>query len=83
MSTIWDQTTRVQAIAEADGFWIRRIIRRWWQACLTSWLEPAAIAQLSSMSDRELKDIGLTRYEITSAVKGKTDSQVPSFLNSI
>jgi hypothetical protein len=28
MSTIWDQTTSAQAIAETDGFWIRRVIRR-------------------------------------------------------
>jgi len=83
MSKIWDQTTSAQAIAETDGFWIRRIIRRWWQAYLTSRLEQAVIAQLSSMSDHELKDIGPTRYEITSAVKGKTDSQVPSFLRSM
>jgi uncharacterized protein YjiS (DUF1127 family) len=31
--------------------------------------EQAAIAQLWSMSDRELRDIGLTRSEITGAVK--------------
>jgi uncharacterized protein YjiS (DUF1127 family) len=71
MSTICDQTTSTQAIAATDGFWIRRIIRRWLQAYLTSRLEHATIAQLSSMSDHELKDIGLTRYEIASVVKGK------------
>jgi uncharacterized protein YjiS (DUF1127 family) len=34
-------------------------------------IEQAAIAQLWSMSDRELKDIGLSRSEITSAVRAE------------
>jgi len=82
MSTIWDQTTSAQAIAETDGFWIRRIIRRWWQAYLTSRLEQVVIAQLSSMSDHELKDIG---HAIRNHFcrEGKTDSQVRSFLRSM
>jgi uncharacterized protein YjiS (DUF1127 family) len=38
-------------------------------AYLTWRLERAAIAQLWAMSDRELKDIGLSRSKIASAVK--------------
>jgi uncharacterized protein YjiS (DUF1127 family) len=45
------------------------ILKSWWMAYITWRIEQAAIAQLSSLSDRELKDIGLTRCEITSAVR--------------
>jgi uncharacterized protein YjiS (DUF1127 family) len=38
-------------------------------AYITWRIEQAAIAQLWAMSDRELKDIGLTRSEITRAVR--------------
>lgn len=43
---------------------------RMWTAYITWRLEQAVIKQLGSMSDRDLKDIGLTRSEIASAVKG-------------
>jgi uncharacterized protein YjiS (DUF1127 family) len=45
-------------------------LRRLWVAYITWRLEEAVINQLWSMSDRDLKDIGLTRCEITPAVKG-------------
>ena len=40
-------------------------------AYITWRITRAAIAQLCSMSDRELKDIGLTRCDITCAVRGE------------
>lgn len=46
-------------------------LKRWWKAYMTWRIEQVAIAQLWSMSDRELKDIGLTRSEITGAVRGE------------
>jgi uncharacterized protein YjiS (DUF1127 family) len=46
-------------------------LKRWWVAYITWLLERAAINQLSSLSDRQLKDIGLDRSEITGAVKGR------------
>jgi uncharacterized protein YjiS (DUF1127 family) len=46
-------------------------IKRWWGAYIAWRVEQAAIAQLESMSDRDLKDIGLTRSEITGAVRGE------------
>jgi uncharacterized protein YjiS (DUF1127 family) len=38
-------------------------------------IEQAAIAQLVSMSDRALKDIGLTRGQIPGAVRGEVRDQ--------
>jgi len=47
------------------------ILRQWWLAHLRRRIERAAIAQLASMSDRELHDIGLTRSKIAGAVRGE------------
>jgi uncharacterized protein YjiS (DUF1127 family) len=55
--------------------WISRLVvtlERWLVAYMNWRIEQAAIAQLWSMSDRELKDIGLTRSEIIGAVRGET-----------
>jgi uncharacterized protein YjiS (DUF1127 family) len=43
-------------------------LERWWVEYLTWRLERVAVAQLWSLSDRALKDIGFTRTEITSVV---------------
>jgi uncharacterized protein YjiS (DUF1127 family) len=45
-------------------------MQRWWAAYLTWRLEQAAIAQLSALSDRELKDMGIYRSGIEAAVRG-------------
>ena len=45
-------------------------VEHWWGSYIAWRLEQAAIAQLESMSDWELKDIGLTRSEIARAVRG-------------
>jgi uncharacterized protein YjiS (DUF1127 family) len=47
---------------------------RWWVAYLTWQFERAAIAHLSMLSDRELKDIGLHRSQIPAAVRGDVTS---------
>lgn len=55
----------------ARQFWAKRVVppfRRWLVAYRSWKAEQAAIARLHSMSDRELKDIGLTRSAITGAV---------------
>jgi uncharacterized protein YjiS (DUF1127 family) len=57
--------------------WIRDLgatLHRWCVAYLTWRIERAAIAQLRSMSDRQLTDIGISRSEIMSAVKGGAES---------
>jgi uncharacterized protein YjiS (DUF1127 family) len=45
-------------------------LKRWLVAFITWRLEQAVIDQLWSMSDRDLKDIGITRSEIRAAVEG-------------
>jgi uncharacterized protein YjiS (DUF1127 family) len=44
-------------------------LKRWWSAYLLWRMEAAAIDRLRSMSDRDLKDIGLTRAAIVPAVR--------------
>jgi len=54
--------------------WVRELVaslKGWWASYQTWRAEQAAIAELWSMSDRELRDIGLTRSEITGAVQGE------------
>jgi uncharacterized protein YjiS (DUF1127 family) len=46
-------------------------LKRWWVAYISWRIEQEAIAQLWSMSDRELKDIGFTRSQIAGAVGGE------------
>ena len=45
-------------------------LKHWWAAYATRRAEQAAMTLLWSMSDRELKDMGLTRSSIAGAVKG-------------
>ena len=56
-------------------FWLARLwaaLKRWWSVHLIWHFERAAIRQLNSLSDRQLKDIGLDRSEIIGAVKTRT-----------
>ena len=71
MSTIFDHATELRGLAATDAIWIGHIVRRCWKAFQKWRLEQTAIAQLSTMSDRELRDIGLNRSEIGFAVKGQ------------
>ena len=48
-------------------------LKRWCVAYLTWRIERAAITQLWSMSDRQLRDIGISRSEIDSAVRGEAE----------
>ena len=69
MSTISSAPAAAQGTAGhswASG--LAATLKRWWVAYITWRLEQAAIAVLYSMSDRELRDIGLTRCDIPRAV---------------
>jgi len=46
-------------------------VKLWWVAYLTRRMERVAIMQLHTMSERELRDIGLTRFQIEQAVRGE------------
>jgi len=71
MSTI--SSTAVRRRNAAGGLLaMAAAIKRWWDSHIALRVERAAIAQLESMSDRDLKDIGLTRSEITGAVRGES-----------
>jgi uncharacterized protein YjiS (DUF1127 family) len=47
------------------------ILRRWWAAYERRRVERLAIACLEAMTDRQLKDIGVTRSQIEFAVRGE------------
>ena len=71
MSTIFDPATDLRRLAVRDAVWIGDLVRRCWREFLRWQDEQAAIAQLSAMSDRELRDIGLNRSEIGFVVQGE------------
>jgi len=48
-------------------------VKRWWAAYINWRLEQMAINRLRSMSDRELKDIGVYRASIDFAVRGRSE----------
>lgn len=54
-----------------DKSWTARLaasLRCWWVAYVTWRINRSALAQLAAMSDRDLRDIGLTRGEIENTV---------------
>jgi uncharacterized protein YjiS (DUF1127 family) len=68
MTTISCAPTLSRSVAKRS--WATRLagmLTRWWIGYATWRIERAAIRQLWAMSDRELKDIGLTRSEIPNA----------------
>jgi len=70
MSVQW--TVPFAAPNKYGGLWLRRCIAavgHWWSIHRRRRIEQLAIAQLNAMSDRDLKDIGLIRSEISNAVK--------------
>jgi uncharacterized protein YjiS (DUF1127 family) len=70
MSMNW--TVPFAAQNKIGELWLRRFIAavaRRWSAYRRRRVEQLAMAQLNAMSDHSLKDIGLTRSEIASAVR--------------
>ena len=71
MSTV--STAQASSEALTKNSWTTgpaAVLKRWGVAYLTWRLQQTAIAQLEALSDRDLKDIGVRRCEIESAVKG-------------
>jgi uncharacterized protein YjiS (DUF1127 family) len=78
MSTMSRAPTAPQELAGQS--WAKDLVKnlgatlnRWCVAYLTWRIERAAITQLWSMSDRQLRDIGISRSEIDSAVRGEAE----------
>jgi uncharacterized protein YjiS (DUF1127 family) len=49
------------------------VVKRWWAACKRRRMERLAIERLMTMSDHQLKDIGVARSQIEFAVRGTTE----------
>jgi uncharacterized protein YjiS (DUF1127 family) len=60
-----------------------RTFKRCWAACMACHRERRAIAELSSMSDHDLRDIGVNRCEILRAVRGDTARELASVPNAM
>lgn len=50
-----------------------RVVRHGWTLYRAWYVQEATIAYLKTLSDRQLKDIGLTRSQIDCAVRGAFD----------
>lgn len=68
MSMIFGTPITVRNQSQARDGRLVAAVKTWWVAYLTRRMERPAIIQLHAMSDRELKDIGLTRSQTKQAV---------------
>jgi uncharacterized protein YjiS (DUF1127 family) len=74
MSMMSSATTATQGMSRQSRIGgLLATLQRWWVAYINWRLEQAAIARLCSMSERELRDIGVSRCEITRAVMVGTE----------
>lgn len=71
MSQISSTLGRADSAAGAVLRNVGSALNRWWAAYIDWRLKQLAIAQLRGMSDRELRDIGISRSEIEVAVRGE------------
>ena len=73
MEAIWSASALLHGRApQFVGQSVVRTFKRW-RAAYTAWQrERRAMAELLSMSDRDLRDIGANRCEILRAVRGDT-----------
>jgi uncharacterized protein YjiS (DUF1127 family) len=78
MSTISNAIQGRRSSANDTFAGIGGSLRRWWTAYMHWRIEQASAARLFSMSDRELKDIGLTRSSIPSALREAARDPAPS-----
>ena len=78
MSTVSNTMTRGNSVAGILLRELGRTLASWWVAYMNWRLEQLAIRRLSSMSDRQLKDIGVSRSQIEFAVGSKIE-QRPMF----
>ena len=81
MSTISSMVDQQDIVGGGFLAAVGRAMRRWWQRRFDRRSQRAAIVQLRGMSDRELRDIGISRSQIEFAVTGDFKRErVPSRL---
>src|SRR5262245_4597848 len=73
VSTISNTSAPREAVAGGLLAMAAPAVRRWWHAYIAWRVQGAVIAHLKSMSDRDLKDIGLSRSQIDASVRGRID----------
>ncbi len=71
MSTISSAASHQANVTGGSLSTLARALNSWWRAYI-NWREnTASINELRSMSDYEIKDIGLTRYDIARVAMGE------------
>jgi uncharacterized protein YjiS (DUF1127 family) len=73
MSTFLNALAAREAPAGTSPSGIGTTLRTWWSAYINWRLQQLAVSRLRSMSNRELKDIGVARAEIDFVVAGGVD----------
>ena len=76
--TMMSQAAAQAAIPTATGGLIRRAAI-WAHAFVTYWDRRAAIKMLRGLDDRALRDIGISRSQIETAVGGLADPDIGRF----
>ena len=71
MSTILSAILPRDSVGEQLRRTIGAALKGWWIAYMNWRMERLAISRLHSMSDRELKDMGVSRAQIEFAVRGE------------
>jgi uncharacterized protein YjiS (DUF1127 family) len=73
MSTFSNAILTRDSVGSGFASGINGALKRWWTSYMNWRVQQLAAARLRSMSDRELKDIGLSRSQIEFAVNGKVE----------
>jgi uncharacterized protein YjiS (DUF1127 family) len=71
MSTISSAIPTRDSVGNRFPRTIGAALQGWWMAYVNWRLERSAVYRLHSMSDRELKDMGVSRAQIEFAVRGE------------
>ena len=72
MSTILSAILPRGSVGERLPQTMGAALKGWWMAYVNWRMERMAISALHAMSDRELKDMGVSRAQIEFAVRGET-----------